>query len=204
LTSARMRRPRARGPSALLWGVACLGLAASAARASLYPLPTDGSSVIGADTNVTTVYEDTLPDLAHRYSLGYYEIIRANPGLDVWIPGAGKQVTLPGRHILPAGPREGIVVNLPEHRLYYFPRPQGHEHPIVITYPVSIGKMDWHTPLGETHVIAKIVHRRGIRPSRSARSTRRMTTRCRSSCLPDPTTRWAITRCDWGRGAAST
>ncbi len=153
-----MRRPRARGPSALLWGVACLGLAASAARASLYPLPTDGSSVIGADTNVTTVYEDTLPDLAHRYSLGYYEIIRANPGLDVWIPGAGKQVTLPGRHILPAGPREGIVVNLPEHRLYYFPRPQGHEHPIVITYPVSIGKMDWHTPLGETHVIAKIVH----------------------------------------------
>jgi L,D-transpeptidase ErfK/SrfK len=49
-------------------------------------------------------------------------------------------------------------VNLPEHRLYYFPKPRPHEKPIVITYPVSIGKMDWRTPLGDTHVIAKIVH----------------------------------------------
>jgi len=128
------------------------------ASASLYPLPVDGSAVVGADTNLTTVYEDTLPDLAHRYSLGYYEIIRANPGVDVWLPGAGKHLTLPGRHILPAGPREGIVVNLPEHRLYYFPKPGPHEKPIVITYPVSIGKMDWRTPLGATRVIAKITH----------------------------------------------
>jgi L,D-transpeptidase ErfK/SrfK len=153
-----MRRSGARRVPALLRGFACLALAGGTAQASLYQLPSDGSAVIGADTSVTTVYEDTLPDLAHRYSLGYYEIIRANPGLDVWIPGAGKVVTLPGRHILPAGPREGLVVNLPEHRLYYFPKPQGREHPIVITYPVSIGKMDWHTPLGETRVIAKIVH----------------------------------------------
>jgi L,D-transpeptidase ErfK/SrfK len=145
----------------LLWSsvaVAVMAAAAGMARASLYALPSDGSAVIGRDSNVLTVYEDTLPDIAHRYSLGYYEIIRANPGVDVWLPGAGKQLTLPGRHILPAGPREGIVVNLAEHRLYYFPKPRPHEKPIVITYPVSIGKMDWRTPLGETHVIAKIVH----------------------------------------------
>ena len=47
-------------------------------------------------------------------------------------------------------------MNLPEHRLYYYPKPEGHDKPVVITYPVSIGKMDWRTPLGETHVIAKI------------------------------------------------
>jgi L,D-transpeptidase ErfK/SrfK len=132
--------------------------AAGFAGASLYPLPADGSSVVGTDSNVTTVYEDTLPDIAHRFSLGYYEIIRANPDVDVWLPGAGHRLTLPGRRILPAGPREGIVVNLPEHRLYYFPKPRPHEKPIVITYPVSIGKMDWRTPLGDTQVIAKIVH----------------------------------------------
>jgi L,D-transpeptidase ErfK/SrfK len=126
--------------------------------ASLYPLPTDGSSIVGEDSSVNTVYEDTLPDLAHRFSLGYYEIIRANPGVDVWIPGADKQILLPGRRILPPGPREGIVVNLPEHRLYYYPKPNGHDKPIVITYPVSIGKMDWRTPLGETRVTAKIKH----------------------------------------------
>jgi L,D-transpeptidase ErfK/SrfK len=155
---SRMIMRRARRAQSLLWALAASSLTISPAGASLYPLPTDGSSVVGEDSNVTTIYEDTLPDIAHRYSLGYYEIIRANPGVDVWLPGAGKQLTLPGRHILPAVPHEGIVVNLPEHRLYYFPKPQGHDKPIVITYPVSIGKMDWHTPLGETHVIAKIVH----------------------------------------------
>ncbi len=130
----------------------------ASARASVFALPSDGSAVVGADSSVRTVYEDTLPDLAHRYSLGYYEIIRANPGVDVWIPGADKDIVLPGRRILPPGPREGIVVNLPEHRLYYYPKPNGRDKPVVITYPVSIGKMDWRTPLGETRVIAKIKH----------------------------------------------
>jgi L,D-transpeptidase ErfK/SrfK len=133
-----------------------LPLAWDAAHASEYVLPEDGSSVIGEDASVTTVYEDTLPDLAHRYSLGYYEIIRANPGVDVWIPGTDKHLTLPGRRILPPGPRQGMVVNLPEHRLYFYPKPRRGEKPVVITYPVSIGKMDWRTPLGETRIVAKV------------------------------------------------
>jgi L,D-transpeptidase ErfK/SrfK len=139
-----------------LW---CAALLAAPAGASVFPLPADGSAVVGVDGAVTSVYEDTLPDIAHRYSLGYYEIIRANPGVDVWLPGAGKTIVLPGRRILPVAPREGIVVNLPEHRLYYFPKPRNpHEQPVVITYPISVGKMDWRTPLGETRVIAKIRH----------------------------------------------
>jgi len=125
---------------------------------SVYALPPDGSSVVGQDQSIKSAEEDTLPDLAHRYSLGYYEIIRANPGVDVWIPGADNAIVLPGRRILPPGPREGLVLNLPEHRLYYYPKPRPHEAAVVITYPVSIGKMDWRTPLGETRVIAKIRH----------------------------------------------
>ena len=89
--------------------VAC-ALASAPASASLYALPADGSAVVGTDGSIRTVYEDTLPDLAQRYSLGYYEIIRANPGVDVWIPGADRHLTLPGRRILPPGPREGGVV----------------------------------------------------------------------------------------------
>src|SRR6202008_416904 len=142
------------------WGPFGFGSAvgfASPFLASLYPLPADGSSVVGTDEAVTTVYSDTLPELAHRYSLGYYEIIRANPSVDVWLPGAERRIVLPGRRILPTGPREGIVVNLPEHRLYYYPKARNvHEQRVVITYPISIGKMDWRTPLGETRVIAKI------------------------------------------------
>jgi len=140
-------------------GLWCAALLAAPAPASVYPLPADGSAVVGTDEAVTTLYQDTLPDLAHRYSLGYYEIIRANPGVDVWLPGAGKTVVLPGRRILPTAPHEGIVINLPEHRLYYYPKPHNaHEQRVVITYPISIGKMDWRTPLGETRVIQKIRH----------------------------------------------
>jgi L,D-transpeptidase ErfK/SrfK len=136
----------------------CLGALAAPAWATVYVLPEDGTAVVGTDTRIKTHFEDTLPDLARRYSLGYEEIIRANPSVDLWLPGDGTPITLPGRRILPPGPREGIVVNLPEHRLYYYPKPKKREKPVVITYPVSIGKMDWHTPLGETHVIAKIKH----------------------------------------------
>jgi L,D-transpeptidase ErfK/SrfK len=134
----------------------CLAALVTPTWAAVYVLPDDGSSVVGTDSRIKTHFQDTLPDLARRYSLGYEEIIRANPKVDMWLPGDGTSVVLPGRRILPAGPREGIVVNLPEHRLYYYPKPKKHEKPVVITYPVSIGKMDWTTPLGETHVTQKI------------------------------------------------
>jgi L,D-transpeptidase ErfK/SrfK len=136
----------------MVWVLA--GLCGPAA-ATVYELPEDGSAVFGADERIKSTYQDTLLDIARRYSLGYEEIIRANPGVDMWLPGEGTDILLPGRRILPPGPHEGVVVNLPEHRLYYFPKPKKGEKPVVITYPVSIGKMDWSTPLGETHVISK-------------------------------------------------
>ena len=134
---------------------ALISAAAGPALATVYTLATPDDAVVGEDQTVQTVYEDTLYDLARKFSLGSEEVIRVNPGVDPWIPGAGKTVIIPGRHILPPGPREGIVVNLPEHRLYYFPKPERGQPRQVITYPVSIGKMDWHTPIGVTHVIGK-------------------------------------------------
>ena len=131
-------------------------VAASSAQATVYTLTKPDDAVVGQDQTITTVYEDTLYDLAAKFSLGSEEIIRVNPGVDPWLPGAGKQLIVPGRHILPPGPHEGIVVNLPEHRLYYFPKPKRGGPIEVISYPVSIGKMDWRTPLGLTHVTQKI------------------------------------------------
>jgi L,D-transpeptidase ErfK/SrfK len=139
----------------LLAGLALLGFAASAAHATTYILPKADDMVVGEDQSIQTVYEDTLYDLARAYSLGSEELIRVNTGVDPWLPGAGKMLTVPGRHILPPGPHEGIVVNLPEHRLYYYPKPKRGGPIEVITYPVSIGKMDWRTPLGVTRVIQK-------------------------------------------------
>jgi L,D-transpeptidase ErfK/SrfK len=138
-------------------GVLVLALlgAMSCANATSYTLPKPDDMVVGEDQSVITVYEDTLYDLARAYSLGSEELIRVNPKVDPWLPGAGKMLVVPGRHILPPGPHEGIVVNLPEHRLYYYPKPKRGGPIEVITYPVSIGKMDWRTPLGVTHVIQK-------------------------------------------------
>ena len=123
--------------------------------ATVYELTDPAQRVFGEDQRVQTVYEDTLYDMARHYSLGSDELIRVNPQLDPWIPGAGKSVFIPGRHILPPAVHEGIVVNIAEHRLYYYPKPKRHQPQQVISYPVSIGKMDWRTPLGETRVIAK-------------------------------------------------
>jgi L,D-transpeptidase ErfK/SrfK len=154
-----VQRRRAPLPCSILAGAAVAALvalgAAAAAQATVYTLSGPDDQVVGEDQTITTVYEDTLYDLARKYSLGSEEVIRVNPGVDPWLPGAGKQVIIPGRHILPSGAHEGIVVNLPEHRLYYFPKSQHGKSAIVITYPVSIGKMDWHTPIGVTHVIQK-------------------------------------------------
>ena len=133
-------------------------VAQPSAWATVFDLPTDGSAVVGSDQRIKSTYQDTLLALAQRYSIGYEEIIRANPGVDMWLPGEGTEILLPGRRILPPAPREGIVVNLPEHRLYYFPKPKRHHKAVVITYPVSIGRMDWHSPLGETRVIGKEKH----------------------------------------------
>ena len=138
------------------WSAAALGaLLAGHAVAATLPLPAEGD-LVGEYAEVAAARDDTLIDLARRYGLGYEEVVNANPGVDPWLPGEGTIVRLPLRRVLPDAPREGIVINLPEHRLYYFPAAKPGEPRVVVTYPVSVGKMDWSTPLGVTRIAAKI------------------------------------------------
>ncbi len=129
-------------------------LLAAAARAEIYELPPEGFDVIGAVTTITARHEDTLVDIARRHGLGYQDIVRANPDVNPWVPGEGTEVVLPTRFVLPPGPRKGLVLNLAEYRMYYFPLPRDGEPALVMTYPISIGRMDWETPLGNTSVVA--------------------------------------------------
>jgi L,D-transpeptidase ErfK/SrfK len=134
---------------------AALLFAAGSAHATVYELSSPDSTLFGREERVVTTYEDTLYAIAQRYSLGSEEIVRVNPGMDPWLPGAGKSIVIPGQRVLPSGPHEGIVVNLPEHRLYFYPKAVPGKPHVVYTYPISIGKMDWHTPLGKTKVVDK-------------------------------------------------
>jgi L,D-transpeptidase ErfK/SrfK len=125
-------------------------------RAEIYELPPEGHDVIGAVSTIIARHEDTLIDIARRHGLGYQDIVRANPDVNIWVPGEGTEVILPTRFVLPAGIRTGVVLNLAEYRLYYFPKPKEGEPAYVMTYPISIGRMDWETPLGLTKVISKV------------------------------------------------
>jgi L,D-transpeptidase ErfK/SrfK len=137
--------------------LAALMLAAVTAPAAEYRLPTNGDNVIGSNSTAVAAHEDTLFDIARRNGVGYEEIVSANPGVDPWLPGDGTEVLIPSRFILPDAPRSGIVVNLPEHRLYYYPPTKKGEAAVVRTYPVSVGKMDWKTPIGVTRIVSKQV-----------------------------------------------
>ena len=127
-----------------------------AAQAEQFELPPDDNDVVGALTVVAARADETLLDLARRHGLGYEDIVRANPEVDTWLPGEGTEVLLPTRYVLPPGPRKGVILNLAEYRMYYFPEPKDGEPAIVMTYPMSIGRMDWETPLGLTRIISKV------------------------------------------------
>lgn len=125
------------------------------ASAATYLLPSGSDTVVGEVQRVIAKHEDTLLDIGRVHGVGYEEIVAANPGVDPWLPGDGTEVLIPSRYILPDAPREGVVVSLAEHRLYYFPPARAGEPLVVQTYPISIGKMDWKTPLGRTRIINK-------------------------------------------------
>ncbi len=116
-----------------------------------------GDDVVGRLQVTVARGEDTLPDIARRFNIGYEEIVRANPGVDPWLPGEGTPITLPTRHILPDAPHEGLVINLAAMRAYYYvPRSDATLPREVITHPIGIGRVGWTTPEGTTKVVSKV------------------------------------------------
>ena len=138
----------------LFFHLAAVTLVTAPVYADVFELPPEGYDVIGSVSTVTARYEDTLVDIARRHGLGYYDVVRANPGVNVWVPGEGTEIVLPNRFVLPPGPRKGLVLNLAEYRMYYYPEPREGKPAYVYTYPMSIGRMDWETPLGKTSIVA--------------------------------------------------
>lgn len=115
-------------------------------RAETFPLPTNGDTVIGQVREIASVYEDTFTQLARRYNFGYSELRQANPNVDPWLPGTGTTIRLPSFYVLPDAPQEGIVINLAEFRLYYYPPAKEDGTREVQTYPLGIGRDAFPTP----------------------------------------------------------
>jgi L,D-transpeptidase ErfK/SrfK len=126
--------------------------------ADTFILPPLDEDLVGTTQRVAAHRSETLLDIARRYDVGQNAIVMANPAVDRWLPREGATVIVPGRVILPAAPRKGLVLNVAEMRLYYFPPARPGVPDEVQVYPVSIGRMDWRTPEGVTHIAAKIRH----------------------------------------------
>jgi L,D-transpeptidase ErfK/SrfK len=123
--------------------------------ATTFQMPPANVDLIGHVETVKAHAQDTLLDIARRHDLGQDEILLANPSVDRWLPGENTEVVLPARFILPRAQRKGVVLNLPEMRLYYFYEDGPKKRPMVATYPVSVGRMDWKTPLGTATIEQK-------------------------------------------------
>ena len=134
------------GPWLLLIGV----LLSACASPGPPPEPVLVGDIVGALTRTKSRHEDVVFDIARKNRLGVLEVLAANPGLDPWLPGEGRQITLPSAHIVPAGLRGGILINLAELRLYYFRSGQ-----LLLTAPIGIGREGYKTPLGVTKIVKK-------------------------------------------------
>ncbi|STX42246.1 putative ErfK/YbiS/YcfS/YnhG family protein precursor [Legionella donaldsonii] len=116
-----------------------------------FVLPTEGD-VIGEMQYARPQVGETLSEVGIRYDIGYYEMMRANPQVDSTRPlPPHTRLLIPSQFILPPVPREGLVINLAEYRLYYYPPNDN----VVITMPVGIGREGWTTPIGITKVTTK-------------------------------------------------
>jgi L,D-transpeptidase ErfK/SrfK len=143
------------------WGGKKDGDAVPAAPAIPEPVPTHKfeitptTDIVGVVQKTNATKEDTLTDIARRFNIGYEEIVRANPGVDPWLPGEGKEIVIPTQYILPNAPREGIVINAAAMRLFYYPKVKKGEPQFVHTYPIGIGKVGWNTPEGATKIVRR-------------------------------------------------
>ena len=132
-------------------------------RAYRIPTPEPGKppvqTVIGEIGSHVVRPSETLLDIARYYDLGMNEIADANPGVDLWSPKVGTRLVIPTAWVLPCCSYEGLIVNVPELRLYYFERAPGEPGTTIVrTYPLGLGRDDRRTPKGSFTVIGKTVN----------------------------------------------
>ena len=113
------------------------------------------NTVIGEIKTVTADERDTLLDIARSHGFGYQDMKLINTEVDTWLPVDGQEVILPSKFILPVAPMKGIVLNVPEMRLYYYPPKGKNDLQEVHTYPLGVGREGWNTPYIKTMIVEK-------------------------------------------------
>ena len=118
----------------------------------------NGNTVIGSTKIIYADERDTLLDIARNHGFGYQDMKLANVNVDTWLPDDGQEVVLPSQFILPVASMDGIVLNVPEMRLYYYPPKEKGKLQEVFTYPLGVGREGWNTPYIKTIIVEKKVN----------------------------------------------
>lgn len=118
----------------------------------------NGNTVIGSTKIIYADERDTLLDIARNHGFGYQDMKLANVNVDTWLPDDGQEVVLPSQFILPVASMDGIVLNVPEMRLYYYPPKEKGKLQEVFTYPLGVGREGWSTPYIKTIIVEKKVN----------------------------------------------
>jgi len=116
------------------------------------------NTVIGSTKIIYADERDTLLDIARNHGFGYQDMKLANVNVDTWLPDDGQEVVLPSQFILPVASMDGIVLNVPEMRLYYYPPKEKGKLQEVFTYPLGVGREGWSTPYIKTIIVEKKVN----------------------------------------------
>jgi len=140
---------------------AALLLTSSQAFALTFTLPANGDSVVGHVQITQALPGDSFSSIGRRYDIGYYQLVEANPGVDPLNPPAGTLLVIPTRFVLPPVERKGIVVNLAELRIYFYP-PNSNK---VMTFPIGIGREGWNTPTGLSQITQKTANPTWVVPA---------------------------------------
>ena len=113
------------------------------------------NTVVGEIKIVSADERETLLDIARSHGFGYQDMKLSNTEVDTWLPGDGQEIVIPAKFILPVAPMKGIVLNVPEMRLYYYPKKETGKAQEVHTYPLGVGRAGWNTPYIKTMIVEK-------------------------------------------------
>ncbi|HCH70573.1 MAG TPA: peptidoglycan-binding protein [Colwellia sp.] len=119
--------------------------------ATEYDLPAKGFRLIGIDQTHKVKKGDYFQKIAEQYNVGFLALMAANPDIDPFLPELNSDVVIPSAMLLPYIKYEGIVINLPELRLYYFSPENNKVH----VFPVGIGREGLETPKATSYISSK-------------------------------------------------
>jgi lipoprotein-anchoring transpeptidase ErfK/SrfK len=122
------------------------------ANAKVYPIPKNGARLIGFHEIYKVKAGDYFHSIAKFYHIGLIALMESNPDIDPFLPPPGTELKIPNRMLLPDVPYQGIVINLPELRLYYFEKGTNKVH----VFPVGIGRMERPTPVMRSRIMSRI------------------------------------------------